>query len=475
MAADYAAYGNPSMAVTMYGFVERLLIPFGLHHIWNVPFFFQMGSFDVPNVVPPEIVHGDINRFFKGDPTAGILGGGYLFKMWGLPAAAIAIWHSAKPERRAEVGGIMASAALTSFLTGITEPIEFSFLFVAPVLYGLHAILAGSAFFVMQILGTHMGFTFSQGFIDYALYFAIDTRPWVVFILGPVYAVIYYVVFRTAIKALNLKTPGREDDVVERVDTGAGGDGLAARVLEALGGAGNLTNLDACITRLRVGLADVGKANPDRLKALGAAGVVVVGNGMQAIFGTMSENLKTDIEILMRSGGGGAPATPVAVPQAKPAAGVALRPPFGEGPGPGAHHRGAPGRQGQREGGRCRGPHPRAGAGGGLRPHRQGRARGHGPGSHGGSPRDVPPRGGRGPLRRGGGCSPGRAALGAAGSAKEGCGLVSTPLFLIGPGRRRLRTRGGGPRRGTRRRCAWGCAAWSRGRRAGIHTASCSR
>lgn len=312
-AADYAAYNNPSAAVTMYGFVERLLIPFGLHHIWNVPFFFQMGSYQVPGVVPPEIVHGDITRFFKGDATAGILGGGYLFKMWGLPAAAIAIWHTAKPERRAEVGGIMVSAALTSFLTGITEPIEFSFLFVAPILYGLHAVLAGLAFFIMQVLGTHMGFTFSQGFIDYALYFTLDTRPWIVLIVGPIYALVYYGVFRTAILYLNLKTPGREDEAVERIESVAGAEGadsLAARVLAALGGAGNLTNLDACITRLRVGLADMSKADPERLKALGAAGVVVVGNGMQAIFGTQSENLKTDIEILMRSGGGASAPTP---------------------------------------------------------------------------------------------------------------------------------------------------------------------
>lgn len=300
--ADYAAYGNPSAAVTLYGFVERLLIPFGLHHIWNVPFFTQMGSFTIPGTT--EVVHGDIERFFKGDPTAGILGGGYLFKMWGLPAAAIAMWHGAKKERRAETQGIMVSAALTSFLTGITEPIEFTFMFVAPLLYLAHAVLAGSAFLVMQLCGTHMGFTFSQGFIDYALYYPLDTRPWLVLLIGPLYGALYYGLFRWAIAAFDLKTPGREDSAALTAPGAAGdAEGLASQVLAALGGAQNLTNLDACITRLRVGLADMSKASPDRLKALGAAGVMVVGNGLQAIFGTMSENLKTDIERLIARGG----------------------------------------------------------------------------------------------------------------------------------------------------------------------------
>src|SRR5205823_5238106 len=158
--SHWAAVSDPRTAATIYGFVERLLIPFGLHHIWNVPFFFEMGAFkDASGTV----VHGDINRFFAGDPTAGILAGAFLFKMFGLPAAAIAMWHSAAPQNRVAVGGIMISAALTSFLTGITEPIEFSFLFVAPALYVVHALLAASTQFVANTLGMHMGFTFSQG------------------------------------------------------------------------------------------------------------------------------------------------------------------------------------------------------------------------------------------------------------------------------------------------------------------------
>ena len=129
-----------------------------------MPFFFEIGSY---TKTTGEVVHGDIKRFFAGDPTAGILGGAYLFKMWGLPAAAIAMWRAARPENRAKVGGIMISAALTSFLTGITEPIEFSFLFVAPVLYFLHALLAGSAQLLFHVLGAQLGFTFSHGFIDF--------------------------------------------------------------------------------------------------------------------------------------------------------------------------------------------------------------------------------------------------------------------------------------------------------------------
>ncbi len=202
---------DPRTAATLYGFVERLLLPFGLHHIWNVPFFFEMGSYTNASGV---VVHGDINRFFAGDPTAGILAGAFLFKMFGLPAAAIAMWHAARPERRVAVGGMMVSAALTSLLTGITEPIEFSFLFVAPVLYFLHALLAASTQFVANTLGMHMGFTFSQGGIDFVVFNALGRfaqKWWLVLILGPLYAAIYYGVFRAAISWLDLKTPGREE------------------------------------------------------------------------------------------------------------------------------------------------------------------------------------------------------------------------------------------------------------------------
>ncbi|NCC24503.1 MAG: PTS glucose transporter subunit IIBC, partial [Deltaproteobacteria bacterium] len=295
--SQYAAYGNPTVAATVYGFVERLLIPFGLHHIWNVPFFFEIGSYTTPAGV---VVHGDINRFFAGDPTAGILGGAYLFKMFGLPAAAIAIWHAARPENRFRVGGIMVSGALTSFLTGITEPIEFAFMFVAPVLYGIHAVFAAGCQFLFSVLGAKLGFTFSQGFIDYVLFSALDTKPWLVLVCGPVVALVYYVTFRGLISLWNLKTPGREDAPEASSQAGSGQGGLAGDLVRAFGGADNIVSLDACITRLRVEVADAGQVDQARLKALGAAEVVAVGLNMQAIFGPRSENLKTSMEMYLR-------------------------------------------------------------------------------------------------------------------------------------------------------------------------------
>lgn len=298
----WAAYSSPAVAGATYGFVERLLLPFGLHHIWNVPFFFEIGSFTDK---AGQIVTGDIPRFFAGDKTAGILGGGFLIKMFGLPAAALAIFHTAKPENRAKVGGMMFSGALTAFLTGITEPLEFTFLFVAPMLYFIHAVMVSSAFAVLNLTGAHVGYTFSQGGIDFALFYAMDTKPWMVFVLGPVYAVVYYVVFRFFITVFKMKTPGREDDAGQTPQEAAHADDKmkkAAALVAAFGGAANIKNLDACITRLRLILFDPSKADDDRLKALGASGVMRIGDGVQAVFGTQSENLKTDMENYLKSG-----------------------------------------------------------------------------------------------------------------------------------------------------------------------------
>ena len=330
--SHWAAVSNPTLAVFVYGTIERLLIPFGLHHIWNVPFFFEMGTF---TDAAGKVVHGDITRFFAGDPTAGILGGAFLFKMWGLPAAAIAMWHSARPEHRVRVAGIMVSAALTSFLTGITEPIEFAFLFVAPQLYVAHALLAGCSQALFNILGAKLGFTFSHGAIDYIVFYSLDTRPWLLLIVGPMYSLLYYVVFRWAIERFDLRTPGRDPDEVAPVDEGPGGDDRMSRdLVTAFGGAQNIKSLDACITRLRISVHDIARVDVDRLRAMGAAGVVVVGGGVQAIFGTRSENLKTDMERYLRAGGGagaqggdpadvaarGAPAAPVEQVHASPPA-----------------------------------------------------------------------------------------------------------------------------------------------------------
>jgi PTS system glucose-specific IIC component len=317
--SHWAANSNPALAFSVYGVVERSLIPFGLHHIWNVPFFFQVGQFTDP--ATGQVLTGEIPRFAAGDPTAGYLAGGYLFKMWGLPAAALAMWRTARPENRAKVGGIMISAALTSFLTGITEPIEFAFMFVAPLLYGMHALLAALAYFTAVSLGIRHGTTFSHGLIDYIVLFPNSTRGLWFLWLGPLWALMYYGLFRTMILKRDLKTPGREveeaagagDDDASAAEgaTPAAGGSLAAQLVAAFGGAGNIRNLDACITRLRVELHDVGRANAGALKALGASGVVQVGNGMQAIFGTRSENLKTDMEEYMRG-------TPAAARSAAP-------------------------------------------------------------------------------------------------------------------------------------------------------------
>lgn len=300
---DWAAYGNPAAAVTIYGVVERMLLPFGLHHIWNVPFFFEVGTFVNPET--GETVHGVLSRFFAGDYEAAILGGGFVFKMFGLPAAAFAIYATAKPENKARVAGIMGSAALTSFLTGITEPLEFSFLFVAPVLYVAHAVLVGIAFLATYLLDARLGYSFSHGFIDYALYYVNNIRPWIILVLGPIFAVIYFVVFRTLILRMDLKTPGREAEAaMDMADVKAAvADDFAKELVLAFGGKSNIQGLDACITRLRVAVADIGKANPDKLKAMGAAGVVTVGNNLQAIFGPKSENLMTDMEEYLSTAG----------------------------------------------------------------------------------------------------------------------------------------------------------------------------
>ncbi|MGI9283572.1 MAG: PTS glucose transporter subunit IIBC [Endozoicomonas sp.] len=294
----YAVEGNPTLMGFVYGFIERLLIPFGIHHVWNVPFQMEMGSFVTQT---GELVTGDIPRFFAGDPTAGFLAGGFLFKMFGLPAAAIAMWHCAKTKMQKRVGGIMISAALTSMLTGITEPIEFSFLFVAPVLYFIHAVLAGIAFMITNFLGIKMGASFSHGLIDYTLFFGIGTKPFWLIPLGLAYAAVYYSVFRFAIKRFNLKTPGREDDADMGVKVEVGPE-LAGKLIVAFGGNSNIKSIDACITRLRVAVKKPENVDQDAIKALGATAVLVVGQNMQAIFGPQSENIKSEMQELVNSG-----------------------------------------------------------------------------------------------------------------------------------------------------------------------------
>lgn len=295
--SHWAANENPAVAFSLYGFVERLLIPFGLHHIWNVPFFFEAGHYVDPKT-GKELV-GEIARYIGGDPTAGNLAGGYLFKMWGLPAAALAIWRSAMPGSRKVVGGVMISAALTSFLTGITEPIEFSFMFVAPFLYLGHAVICALGFFICVLLGVKHGMTFSHGLIDFLVLYPQSSNAWMFFLLGPFWAGFYYFAFSYAIKKFDLKTPGREVERLTDYSTASNEDSEAMELVYAFGGKENIKNLDACVTRLRVVVADKSKVNSDRLKKLGATAVLMVADGVQAIFGTRSENLKTAMEQAM--------------------------------------------------------------------------------------------------------------------------------------------------------------------------------
>lgn len=192
----------------LFGLINRALIPIGMHQFVNTVSWFQLGDF---TDAAGKVVHGDIGRFFAGDPSAGqFMSGFFPIMMFGLPAAALAIAHCARPERRKAVTGMMVSLALTSFVCGITEPIEFSFMFIAPVLYAVHAVLTAISMAVTWALGVHDGFTFSAGLIDYGINWSLATKPWMIIPIGLVFAAIYYVVFRFAITKFNLATPGRE-------------------------------------------------------------------------------------------------------------------------------------------------------------------------------------------------------------------------------------------------------------------------
>ncbi|MBZ9636498.1 glucose-specific PTS transporter subunit IIBC [Clostridium sp. FP1] len=301
---------NPTLSAFVFGVIERSLIPFGLHHIFYNPFWYQFGEYINK---AGQVVNGD-QAIFMAQLKDGVkftagtfMAGKFPFMMFGLPAAALAMIHEAKPEKKKIVAGIMISAALTSFLTGITEPIEFSFLFVAPVLFGIHCVFAGLSFMTMQLLNVKIGMTFSGGLIDYLLFGVIPNRTawWLVIPVGLVFAALYYFGFRFAIRKWNLKTPGREVDEQEDASTSKTnlkGQEHAIAVLKALGGKENITNLDACITRLRVSVLDSKNVDKAELKKLGAAGVLEVGDSVQAIFGTRAEHIKTEIKEVIAKG-----------------------------------------------------------------------------------------------------------------------------------------------------------------------------
>lgn len=294
---------NLTLTTFIFGIIERSLIPFGLHHIFYAPFWFEFGQYVSHS---GELVQGD-QRIWMAQMKDGVeftagafTTGKYPFMMFGLPAAAYAIYRNAKPERKKIVGGLMLSAGLTSFLTGITEPLEFSFLFVAPLLYVVHVLLAGSSFLVMHLLDVKIGMTFSGGFIDYILYGLLNwdrTNALLVIPVGIVYAIIYYFLFSFVIKRFKLKTPGREDEETETKDSSVAS--LPFDVLNAMGGKKNIKHLDACITRLRVEVNEKSSVDVAALKALGASGVLEVGNNMQAIFGPKSDQIKHDILRIM--------------------------------------------------------------------------------------------------------------------------------------------------------------------------------
>ncbi|WP_432095916.1 PTS transporter subunit EIIC [Streptomyces sp. bgisy100] len=205
--------GMGALGAGLFGVANRLLIPIGMHQFLNTFFWFQAGEFTGPD---GETVQGDLTRFLAGDPAAGqFMSGFFPIMMFGLPAAALAIAQCARPERRKAVTGMMISVALTSFVTGVTEPLEFSFLFAAPLLYGVHALLTGLSLAVTWALGVHAGFSFSAGVIDYIVYWHLDTKPWLIIPIGLAFAVVYYVVFRFAITVFDIRTPGREPEELE--------------------------------------------------------------------------------------------------------------------------------------------------------------------------------------------------------------------------------------------------------------------
>lgn len=278
----------------LFGLINRLLLVTGLHHIFNNLFWFVLGDYNG--------AHGDIRRFFMGDPTAGdFMTGFFPVMMFGLPAACLAIYRTALPERRKAVGGMLFSLALTSMLTGVTEPVEFTFMFLAPVLYAIHAVLTGISMWLMSALGVHLGFGFSAGLFDYVLNFGKATRPLMLLPIGAAYFVIYYALFSFVIRKMDLKTPGREAEPVgEEVGEGADGSERGGAYLAALGGAANLEAVSACTTRLRLIVADQSKVDDARLKALGARGVVRPSDkALQVILGPVADIVSFEIREAM--------------------------------------------------------------------------------------------------------------------------------------------------------------------------------
>ncbi|AZD06523.1 PTS system, N-acetylglucosamine-specific IIC component [Pseudomonas chlororaphis] len=292
-----------SFGAFVFGVFNRLLIVTGLHHILNNMAWFVFGNFTDPTT--GALVTGDISRYFAGDPKGGqFMTGMFPMMIFGLPAACLAMYRNALPERRKVMGGILLSMALTSALTGVTEPVEFAFMFLAPFLYLVHALLTGLAMGLTNFLNIHLGFTFSGGAIDMALGWGKSTNGWLIFPVGLLYAVVYYTVFDFCIRRFNLKTPGREDTPGSE-KAAMTNNQRAGAYIQALGGADNLITVGACTTRLRLELADRSKASDSALKALGAMAVVRPGKGgsLQVVVGPLADSIADEIRLAMPSAG----------------------------------------------------------------------------------------------------------------------------------------------------------------------------
>ncbi|RAU49526.1 MULTISPECIES: N-acetylglucosamine-specific PTS transporter subunit IIBC [unclassified Pseudomonas] len=283
-----------SIGAFFFGVMNRILIITGLHHILNNLVWFVFGTFTDPET--GRVVTGDLARYFAGDPHAGqFMTGMFPMMVFGLPAACLAMYRNALPEQRKLIGGVLLSMALTSALTGVTEPIEFAFMFLAPMLYVVHALLTGLSMALANLLNIHLGFTFSGGAIDMALGWGKSTNGWLIFPLGLIYALVYYGVFDQCIKRFNLKTPGREQTA--GASSHVTQSDRADAYIHALGGADNLLSIDACTTRLRLQLVDRSKAQDSELKNLGAMAVVRPGNAgsLQVVVGPMADGLADEL------------------------------------------------------------------------------------------------------------------------------------------------------------------------------------
>ncbi|CAJ1243569.1 PTS system N-acetylglucosamine-specific EIICBA component [Klebsiella pneumoniae] len=312
----------------IFGFINRLLIPTGLHQVLNTIAWFQIGEF---TNAAGAVFHGDINRFYAGDGTAGMFMSGFFpIMMFGLPGAALAMYLAAPKARRPMVGGMLLSVAITAFLTGVTEPLEFLFMFLAPLLYLLHAVLTGISLFIATALGIHAGFSFSAGAIDYVLMYSLPAASknvWMLLVMGVVFFFVYFLLFSAVIRMFNLKTPGREDKAADVVteeansNTEEGLTQLATSYIAAVGGTDNLKAIDACITRLRLTVGDSAKLNHSACKRLGASGVVKLNKQtIQVIVGAKAESIGDEMKKVVTRG-------PVAAAAAAPAGNVATAAP----------------------------------------------------------------------------------------------------------------------------------------------------